>query len=53
LCSGIGAGAVEALKAGGIPVVLVQPTGSAEQTVAAFQSDTLQPAAGGMCQCQH
>ena len=53
LCSGIGAGAVEALKAGGIAVVLVQAAGSAEQIVAAFQSDTLQPASGGMCQCQH
>ena len=53
LCSGIGAGAVAALKAGGIPVVLVEATGSAEQIVAAFQSGELRPASGGMCQCQH
>ena len=53
LCGGIGAGAVEALKAGGIPVVLVDTAGSAEQIVTAFQSGTLQPASGGMCQCQH
>jgi predicted Fe-Mo cluster-binding NifX family protein len=53
LCSGIGAGAVEALKAGGIPVVLVQAAGSAEQIVTAFQSGALRPASGGMCQCQH
>jgi len=53
LCSGIGAGAVEALKAGGIPVVLVEAAGSAEQIVTAFQSGALRPASGGMCQCQH
>ena len=53
LCGGIGAGAVEALKAGGIPVVLVDTAGSAEQIVTAFQSGTLRPASGGMCQCQH
>ncbi len=53
LCSGIGAGAVDALKAGGIPVVLVEGTGSAEQIVTAFHSGALRPASGGMCQCQH
>jgi predicted Fe-Mo cluster-binding NifX family protein len=53
LCGGIGAGAVEALKAGGIPVVLVDTAGSAEQIVTAFQSGTLRPGSGGMCQCQH
>jgi len=53
LCGGIGAGAVAALKAGGIPVVLVEAAGSAEQIVAAFQSGALRPASGGMCQCQH
>jgi predicted Fe-Mo cluster-binding NifX family protein len=53
LCGGIGAGAVAALKAGGIPVVLVEAAGSAEQIVTAFQSGALQPASGGMCQCQH
>jgi predicted Fe-Mo cluster-binding NifX family protein len=53
LCGGIGAGAAEALKAGGIPVVLVQAAGSAEQIVTAFQAGALQPASGGMCQCQH
>ena len=53
LCGGIGAGAVEALKAGGIPVVLVEATGNAEQIVTAFQSGALRPASGGMCQCQH
>jgi predicted Fe-Mo cluster-binding NifX family protein len=44
---------VEALKAGGIPVVLVEATGNAEQIVTAFQSGALRPASGGMCQCQH
>ena len=53
LCGGIGAGAVEALKAGGIPVVLVDTAGSAEQIVTAFQSGTLRPGSGGMCQCKH
>jgi predicted Fe-Mo cluster-binding NifX family protein len=53
LCGGIGAGAVEALKASGIPVVLVDTAGSAEQIVTAFQSGTLRPGSGGMCQCQH
>ena len=53
LCGGIGAGAVAALKAGGIPVVLVEADGSAEQIVSAFQSGALRPASGGMCQCQH
>ena len=53
LCSGIGAGAVEALKAGGIAVVLVEAAGSAEQIVTAFHSGALRPASGGMCQCQH
>ena len=53
LCGGIGAGAMQALKAGGIAVVLVQATGSAEQIVTAFHSGALQPASGGMCQCQH
>ena len=53
LCGGIGAGAVEALKAGGIPVVLVDTAGSAEQIVTAFQSGALRPASGGMCQCEH
>lgn len=53
LCSGIGAGAVEALKAGGIAVALVHASGSAEEIVTAFQSGALQPATGGMCQHQH
>ena len=53
LCGGIGAGAVEALKAGGITVVLVDATGNAEQIVTAFQSGALRPASVGMCQCQH
>ena len=53
LCGGIGAGAVEALKAGGIPVVLVDTAGSAEQIVTAFQSGALRPSSGGMCQCKH
>ena len=53
LCGGIGAGAFAALKTGGIPVVLVDAIGSAEQIVAAFQAGALQPASGGMCQCQH
>jgi predicted Fe-Mo cluster-binding NifX family protein len=53
LCGGIGAGAVAALKTGGIPVVLVEADGSAEQIATAFQSGTLRPASGGMCQCQH
>ena len=53
LCGGIGAGAVEALKSGGISVVLVEATGDAEQIVTAFQSGALRPASGGMCQCQH
>ena len=53
LCSGIGAGAVEALKAGGITVVLVDATGNAEQIVTAFQAGALRPASVGMCQCQH
>jgi predicted Fe-Mo cluster-binding NifX family protein len=44
---------VEALKAGGIPVVLVEATGNAEQIVTAFQSGARRPASGGMCQCQH
>ena len=53
LCSGIGAGAVAALQGGGIPVVLVQAAGSAEQIVAGFQSGALLPSSGGMCQCRH
>ncbi len=53
LCGGIGAGAVAALKAGGIPVVLVDADGDAEQIAAAFQSGTLRPASGGICQCRH
>ena len=53
LCGGIGAGAVEALKSGGISVVLVEATGDAEQIVTAFLSGALRPASGGMCQCQH
>ena len=53
LCGGIGAGAVEALKAGGIPVALVEAAGNAEEIVTAFQSGTLRPASGSMCQCQH
>lgn len=53
LCSGIGAGAVEALKAGGISVVVVEASGSAEQIATAFQSGALRPASGGMCQCRH
>lgn len=53
LCSGIGAGALEALKAGGIPVVLVEAAGSAENVVAAYESGTLRLSSGGMCQCQH
>ena len=53
LCGGIGAGAVEALKAGGITVVLVDATGNAEQIVAAFQAGALRPASVGTCQCQH
>jgi predicted Fe-Mo cluster-binding NifX family protein len=53
LCSGIGTGAVEALKAGGIAVVLVEAAGNAEEIVTAFQSGALRPASSGMCQCQH
>jgi predicted Fe-Mo cluster-binding NifX family protein len=53
LCGGIGAGAVQALEAGGKSVILVEAAGSAEQIAKAFQSGVLQPATGGMCQCQH
>ena len=53
LCSGIGAGAVEALRAGGIPVAIVEASGSAEQIVTDFQAGALRPASGGMCQCRH
>jgi predicted Fe-Mo cluster-binding NifX family protein len=53
LCSGIGAGAVEALKAGGIPVILIEAAGSAEQIATAFQSGALRAASVGMCQCRH
>ena len=53
LCGGIGAGAVEALKAAGITVVLVDAAGNAEQIVTAFQAGALRPASVGMCQCQH
>ncbi len=54
-CHGHGSsdGAVEALKAGGITVVLVDAAGNAEQIVTAFQSGALRPASVGMCQCQH
>lgn len=53
LCSGIGAGAVEALKAGGIRVLLVEAAGCAEQIVTDFQAGALRPTSRGMCQCQH
>ena len=53
LCSGIGRGAIEALKAAGMRVLLVEAAGSAEQIVTAFQAGVLRPASGGVCQCQH
>ena len=53
LCGGIGAGAIEALKAGGITVVRVEAAGSAEQIVTDFQSGAVRLAPDGMCQCQH
>jgi nitrogen fixation protein NifX len=53
LCSGIGAGAVEALRAGGIPVAIVDAAGSAEQIVTDFQAGALRPGSGGMCSCKH
>lgn len=53
ICSGIGPRAVEALEASGISVVLVEAAGDAERIVAAYQSGALQPAPGGLCQCNH
>jgi predicted Fe-Mo cluster-binding NifX family protein len=53
LCLGIGAGAVEALKAGSISVIMVEAAGDARQIVAAYHAGTLQPATGGLCQCRH
>jgi predicted Fe-Mo cluster-binding NifX family protein len=53
LCIGIGAGAQEALAAGGIQVVRVAPAGTAGQAVAAYHAGALQPASGGLCQCRH
>lgn len=53
LCCGIGAGAVEALRAGGIPVAIVEAAGSAQQIVSDFQAGTLRPGFGGMCNCRH
>jgi predicted Fe-Mo cluster-binding NifX family protein len=53
LCSGIGAGAVEALRAGGIPVAIVDAAGNAQQIASDFQAGALRPGSGGMCSCRH
>ena len=53
LCSGIGAGAVEALRAGGIPVAIVEAVGSAEQIATDFQAGVLSLASGSLCNCHH
>jgi predicted Fe-Mo cluster-binding NifX family protein len=53
LCSGIGAGAVAALRTGGIPLAIVDAAGSAEKIVVTFQSGALLPSTGGTCQCRH
>jgi predicted Fe-Mo cluster-binding NifX family protein len=52
-CAGIGAGAVEALRANGIEVVFVEPSGTAEEMVAAYQAGTLRTSSASACQCHH
>ena len=53
LCGGIGAGAVEALRSGGIQVAIVEAVGNAEQIVRDFHGGALTPVAASTCQCQH
>lgn len=53
LCAGMGQRAADALRANGISAILVQPAGSAEETVASYLAGKLRPATGGCCSCHH
>ena len=53
LCGGMGGGAAAALKAGGIPSIVVSATGSAEAAVSAYVTGALTPSRAPSCHCSH
>jgi predicted Fe-Mo cluster-binding NifX family protein len=53
LCGGIGARAVEALKAAGVLPVLVAASGNAENLAAAYSAGSLPLSADPFCRCSH
>jgi len=53
LCGGMGQRAANALQVNGISPVVVQPVGSAEETVAAFLAGKVTPLSGSLCSCHH
>lgn len=53
LSSGMGQGAVEALKSCGITTVFVDETGAADQIVESYLAGTAKIAQGSSCHCSH
>jgi predicted Fe-Mo cluster-binding NifX family protein len=53
ICGGIGMGAVAALQAAGLQVVMARGAVGLEETAAAFLAGTLPVQDGGYCGCQH
>jgi predicted Fe-Mo cluster-binding NifX family protein len=53
ICAGMGQGAAEALKAGGVKQILVTDPGPAEQIVTAYLSGNIRPRTTGFCGCRH
>ena len=53
ICGGMGRQAAEALKAGGITVVVTTATGPADETVGAYLSGSLPRGGEVLCHCRH
>jgi predicted Fe-Mo cluster-binding NifX family protein len=53
ICGGIGGGAVAALQAGGIRVVLADAPALLDETVQSYLSGTLRTPQKGFCACRH
>jgi predicted Fe-Mo cluster-binding NifX family protein len=53
ICAGMGQGAAEALKAGGVTQILVTTVGPAEEAVSTYLAGKLTPRTERFCRCKH
>lgn len=53
ICAGMGRGAAEALRAGGVGRIVVTAAGPAEEIVAAYLAGKLAPGTKSFCHCSH